>query len=161
MTTRRSLALWVLVAASPGCDERCDLDQEVADLAGPDAVDCGSADGEHGKEAWACAIDAFEAKEAFRVSWTTQGVDSTSTYVLVSDGEKMWKLAQDDYEKNGDIDGWDCVSPYVTDGKVDPKANELLDYPSIACERLDPDGNHYQVCGTFSGGDPEPLAFDP
>ena len=160
MTTGRSLALSLLVAVSPGCG--CELDHEVTALAGPDAVDCGSADGARGEDAWACAIDAFERDEAFTVSWTRTGIDSTTTYSLVSDGETMWKLAQDDYGNSPDIDGWTCVAPYVTSGTPDPKGpDEELDYPSIGCERLEPEGNHYQVCGSSRGENPPPLEFDP
>jgi len=159
MTTERSLALWLMVAAAPGCG--CDLDHNAAKLAGSDAVDCGSADGAHGKEAWACAIDAFEKNEAFTVSWSTTGTDSTTTYTLVSDGEEMWKLAQDDYENSPDIDGWTCVAPYVTSDTSDPKGSDEFDYPSIGCERLEPEGNHYQVCGSSSGENPPPVDFDP
>ena len=157
---RRSATLLLLISASPGCD-RCDLDHEVADLAGPDAVDCGSADGAGEKAAWACAVDAFENDEAFTVSWTRQGIDSTLTYVLVSDGEQVWQLAQDDFDKNPDIDGWDCVSPYVATPAAAPTNPEEPPDEYVACAGLEPDGNHYQVCGEFNGGSPVPLEFDP
>ena len=164
MTTGRSLALWMLVAASPGCG--CDLDHEVTALAGDDAVDCGSADGARAEEAWACAVEAFENDEAFTVSWTEDGIDSTNTYVLVSDGEQMWQLAQDDYKKSSfstlDVHGWDCVSPYIgTPAAAAKSPEEQPPYAYVACTRLEPEGNHYQVCGKIEGGNPEPLEFDP
>ena len=168
MRTYGSPASWMLVAVIPGTSGcGCDLDDNVAELAGPDAIDCGSADGARAETAWACAVDAFERNEAFSISWTESGIDSTETYVLVSDGETLWLLAQDDYKKSSssklDVHGWDCVSPYVTtELPHDPKSPaEPLDYEYVACERLEPEGNHYQVCGKISGGNPEPLEFDP
>ena len=158
---RRSAAL-LLIAAPPGCAV-CDLDHTAADLAGPEAVDCGSADGSRAETAWACAVDAFENDQAFTVSGSTQGTDSTITYVLVSDGDTVWKLAQDDYGNGDDVDGWECGSPFVTNKTPgDPKKpGEPLGYEYIACERLEPDGNHYQVCGSSHGENPPPLEFDP
>jgi hypothetical protein len=158
-------ATLLMIAASPGCAV-CDLDHTAADLAGPDAVDCGSSDGSLAETAWACAVDAFENDQAFTISWSEQGTDSTTTYVLVSNGKKIWKLAQGDYKKSKwstlDIEGWDCISPMVVTPTDDPKnPEEPSDYAYVGCPELKPDGNHYQVCGDINGGNPVPLEFDP
>ena len=159
----------MLVAVLPGSSGcNCDLDHHVDKLAGDDAVDCGSSDGERAEVAWDCAIEAFESEEAFTVSWTESGIDSTTTYVRVSDGEKMWELLQGDYRKSAfskaDIDGWDCVSPHVAQKvREDPKYPDApaLEFEYIACTRLEPEDSYYQVCGNFQGGSQEPVEFDP
>jgi hypothetical protein len=150
-----------LACGSNGCG--CDIAATDEDLAGPDAMDCGAADGTHAASAWSCAVDAFQRGEPFTVTTTRSSTDSTVTTSTVSDGQSVWKLSQDDSGLGpGGIDGWDCVAPFVSvmqPDQYDPDA--AYGYEFVSCADLAPKNNHYDVCGSTRGENPKPLPFDP
>lgn len=142
----------LLLAWLWGCApaDACTLASAAAENAGPGAIDCGSvAAGDDATAALDCAESAFAAGEPFYVLVANQGVDSVLTSATVSDGARTWRFLHDDYNGDVDVDGIDCLEPYVhPDG-------------GIACTATAPEGTHYAVCGDHEGEGPAALPFEP
>lgn len=148
-------ALWVL-ALTAGCrGERCDVPETAEELAGSGATSCGTvALGDPLDDAWACAVAAFEAGTPTWFTWEDSGIDSTQVEALVYDGERVWWLSQDQYQRGPwRIDGFECVGPTVG---VEPYGSGLTE---ILCASREPEGNHYEVCGECTGCSPPGLPF--
>jgi hypothetical protein len=148
----RFLLAFVALAAA-GCGT-CTMPSTAARIAGPDAVDCGEvADGADPAAAWGCAVDAFDAGQPFFVVFDGHGIDSVLISAMVSDGDRVWTLLQDQVQgPRARIDGWDCVDP--VDGTSD------AGFPIVSCTSTAPSGNHMAVCGSCGGCNPQALPFD-
>ena len=131
--------MWLLLAL--GCSNfRCDLEAEAIDVVGRDAEDCGS------NNPLPCIEQAvLDGRAAWGTTRTT-GIDSVITTAYSWTGERLWLLSED--SMSSEIDGRECVGPSFPDGQLD-------------CERYEPSGNHYLVCGGYAGGSLEPLPFNP
>lgn len=137
--------------------EPCDLTGTASELAGDGSVTCGAVGAEVAEADWACALEAWEGGAPFVLLWSSTGIDSVIESAWVFDGSRTWLLSQDQYgSEPWDIDGYECVSPSV-------ESDEDLGYDVLACGSIEPEGNHYQVCGDLCTdcGEPDPLPFEP
>lgn len=151
------MTLLLLLVSCAALSEPCDLEATAVDLAGVGAVTCGAVGAEPAEADWACAIDAWEGGAPFVLLSSTSGIDSVIEGAWVFDGSRAWLLSQDQYGPGPwDIDGYECVSPSV-------ESDEELGYDVLVCGSIEPEGNHYQVCGDLCTdcGEPDPLPFEP
>ena len=125
----------------------CELADEMAALAGADAVDCGlvahSADV---SSAYNCALAAFAAGKSFQVAFEQKGIDSTMRRAIVRGPDGMVFVMYYDSCPMGcgdghhNIDRAVCVQPFV----LSSRSADVL-----ACQRV---VNLTHVCGQFPGG---------
>ncbi len=141
----------LVIGVLTGCQsEECDLRTVAFDLAGAEATDCGDAGTDGDSSAVdACMTASISAGTDAVGLKASAGIDSVISGATVFVDGRLWFLSQDSYVagSGGPINGWECVGPTVDADS------------QIACESREPHQNHYLVCGTWSGGETEPLPF--
>lgn len=147
------------------CTSDCDFTDAVNAVVEGDEVDCGDvADDADGTTQWACALDAWNAGTPFQVRWSSGGIDSTTQYALVYDGDRAWFLSQDQYQSGPwEIEARECVDPYAGTWPDDTyDETDVAGYPALLCGSYAPENNSYLVCDVgMVHGPEEPLAWPP
>jgi hypothetical protein len=128
----------------------CDLPATADAIAGSGVRDCGFFT-DNGEGPWACANEAFGAGAAFVLRWDVDPGDAVVHHAVAFDRADVWLLQQDTFGGNDRIDGWNCRGPAVETG---PSG-----WDEITCAFLDPEFNHYLVCGDDGGEIPAPIPF--
>ena len=101
MKTRFLIALVVLTSCSKSTGDRMSY-QELRDIAGADAIDCGHVPLKGvARAANECALSAFKRSHSFLVRYEVPGIDSQVVYGLASRGDGHV------FDIKFDSEGWD------------------------------------------------------
>lgn len=151
-----ALALTLLVAAcgsdaasptdDPDAGTACELADEIASLAGPDAKDCGTVPfGGDVATAYACAIESFVAGTRFFVTFDLGGMDSQVRSAIVGGPDGVVSILRYDSCPMGcgdghhDIHRATCADPFV----LKTRSADVLACSAVVAP--------HHVCGAFAG----------
>ena len=115
------------------------LDDVLPSLAGPGAIDCGTADlYDDPVRVDECVVEAFQNGDPFRAEYQWREIGTYGTEGWASDGTAVWKVDfSDSWSAAGSVSYAECIEPTIGEQEED-RFGEISVRQVLACGDLGP-----------------------